>query len=61
MGIGDDEVVVVGEDAVGVDADAVAPGGEGEDEEEELVDEAPRAEKKLPLGASACDEVGGSR
>jgi len=60
MRVGEDEVVMVAEDAEGVDADAEAAGGEGEEVEEGLVDELPRAEEELPLGASARDKVGGS-
>jgi hypothetical protein len=59
--VGDDEVVVVGEDAIGVDKDAEAAGSDGEHVQEDLVGAFRGAQEVPALEASAGDEVRDTR
>jgi hypothetical protein len=61
VGVGEDEVKVVREDAVGVDPDAVALGREGKDVGQDLVDHRAGAEEEVAEQAAARDEVGATR
>jgi hypothetical protein len=58
--VGEDEVVVVGEHAVGVEQNAVAGDSAGEAVEDDGVDLGPGTEEVTALGAAARDEVAGS-
>jgi hypothetical protein len=58
--IGDEQVIVVRQDAEGMDEHAVAARGEREDVQEDAVREWGRPEEEAPLGAAARGEVGGS-
>jgi hypothetical protein len=60
VGIGQDEVEVVGEDTESVELDAEAVRGQGEQVAQGGVGELGGPEEKLALDATAGDEVGGA-